>query len=96
MKKNAILINLSRGATTDENAITEAIKEGRIGGFASDVYSAEPFSADHPFNEIMNKDNVLLTPHMAWGAYESRERCLFEILKNIEAFNNGERRNRVD
>ena len=96
MKKDAILINLSRGATTDENAIAMAIKEGSIGGFASDVYSEEPFSKKHPFTEIMDKDNVLFTPHMAWGAYEARARCLNEILKNIEAFKNGERRNRVD
>ena len=96
MKEDAILINLSRGATTDENAIALAIKEGRIGGFASDVYSEEPFSENHPFTEIMDKDNVLFTPHMAWGAYEARERCLFEILKNIESFKNGERRNRID
>ncbi len=96
MKKNAILINLSRGATTDERAIAEAIKEGRIGGFATDVYSEEPFGSEHPFNEIMQKDNVLFTPHMAWGAYEARERCLFEIIKNIEAFQKGERRNRID
>lgn len=96
MKKNAILINLSRGATTDERAIAEAIKEGKIGGFATDVYSEEPFGSDHPFNEIMHKDNVLFTPHMAWGAYEARERCLFEITKNIEAFQKGERRNRID
>ena len=96
MKKNAILINLSRGATTDEKAIATAIKEDKIGGFASDVYSEEPFKAEHPFTEIMHKDNVLLTPHMAWGAYEARKRCLFEILKNIEAFEKGERRNRID
>lgn len=96
MKKDAILINLSRGATTDENAIAMAIKEGSIGGFATDVYSEEPFSKEHPFTEIMDKDNVLFTPHMAWGAYEARARCLNEILKNIEAFKNGERRNRVD
>ena len=96
MKKEAILINLSRGATTDENAIARAIKEERIGGFASDVYSTEPFGVEHPFTEIMHKDNVLLTPHMAWGAYEARERCLSEIVKNIEAFKNGERRNRID
>ena len=96
MKSNAILINLSRGATTDENAIASAIKEGRIGGFASDVYSEEPFGEKHPFSEIMDRDNVLFTPHMAWGAYEARERCLMEILKNIEAFKKGDRRNRVD
>ncbi len=96
MKKDAIIVNTSRGATTDETAIAKAIEEKRIGGFASDVYSQEPFPCDHPFNRIMQEDNVLLTPHMAWGALESRERCIAEIVKNILAFKNGELRNRLD
>ena len=39
----------------------------------------------YPYNEIAGMDNVLLTPHMAWGAYESRMRCMSEIVKNIDA-----------
>lgn len=96
MKRNVVLVNVARGAVTDEKAIAEAIKEERIGGFATDVYSVEPFSENHPFYSILDYDNVLLTPHMAWGAYESRERCLSEIVKNIEAFYEGRERNRVD
>ncbi len=96
MKKTAILINVSRGAVTDEKAVVEAIKCGEIGGFGADVYSVEPFDENHPFNDIMNMDNVCLTPHMGWGALEARRRCLDEIVKNIEAYNLGETRNRVD
>ncbi len=96
MKKNVIIVNVARGAVTDEAAIAEAVKNGDIGGFGADVYSVEPFGADHPFNSIMNLDNVCLTPHMAWGAHEARQRCLDEIIKNITAFTCGEKRNRVD
>lgn len=96
MKKNAILINVARGAVTDERAVANALKEGRIGGFGCDVYSAEPFPEEHPFNEIMHMKNVCLTPHMAWGAYEARVRCLDEIVLNIESFLKKEKRNRVD
>ncbi len=96
MKKDVVLVNVARGAVTDENAIAKAIEENRIGGFGTDVYSVEPFSENHPFYFILDRDNVLLTPHMAWGAYESRERCLSEIVKNIEAFCDGKERNRVD
>ena len=60
-----------------------------------DVYSKEPFGEDHPFAEIMELPNVCLTPHMAWGAYEARSRCVAEIGKNIEAFQNNEKRNRI-
>ena len=95
MKKNAILVNVARGAVTDEIAVAEAIKEGKIGAFGSDVFSVEPFGENHPFTEIMHLPNVCLTPHMAWGAYEARERCLDEICKNIRSFNAGERRNRI-
>ncbi len=96
MKKNAILINVARGAVTDEKALADAIKEGKIGGIGVDVYSTEPFGEDHPFNEIKDMPNVCLTPHNAWGAYEARERCLKDIIENIKAFYNGEKRSRVD
>ena len=96
MKKDAIVVNEARGAVTDEAAIATAIKDGRIGAFGCDVYSVEPFGKDHPFYEIKDYPNVCLTPHMAWGAYESRVRCLNEIILNIKAFFSGELRSRVD
>lgn len=96
MKRDAILINVARGAVTDEAAIAAALLAGNLGGFASDVYSIEPFPTTHPFHEIRALQNVLLTPHMAWGALEARRRCLDEIVKNIEDFLNGGSRNRID
>lgn len=96
MKNDAILVNVARGAVTDEAAVAKAIAEKKIGGFATDVYSAEPFPKEHPFFAIRNYKNVILTPHMAWGAIEARKRCLDEIVMNIESFLNGEKRNRVD
>lgn len=96
MKKTAVFINAARGAVADERALTDAVKNGAIGGLGIDVYSAEPMSADSPYNEILGYDNVILTPHMAWGAYEARVRCMEEIEKNIAAFLEGGTRNRVD
>lgn len=96
MKKDVVLVNEARGAVLDEYAVAEAIKNGSIGAFGSDVYSAEPFKTDHPFFEIKDFSNVLLTPHCAWGAYEARERCINIIAQNIENFLNGNRYNRVD
>lgn len=96
MKKSAVLVNVARGAVIDEKAVTDAIKNEEIGGFATDVYSVEPLQPDSPFMEILNNENTIFTPHMAWGSYESRMRCMAEIRKNIEAFYNGEIRNRVD
>lgn len=96
MKKDAIIVNEARGAVADESALALAIKEERIGALGCDVYSVEPFGKDHPFYEIKGFPNVCLTPHMAWGAYEARVRCLGEIILNINAFFNGDIRNRVD
>lgn len=96
MKPGAVLVNAARGAVTDEQALAEAIEAGRLGGLGSDVYSVEPFGKEHPFYRIKDRANVCLTPHMAWGAYEARERCLCEIVKNINAFFAGEIRSRVD
>lgn len=95
-KRGVILVNMARGAVTDEAALADAVLGGHIGGLGADVFSVEPFPEDHPFFAIRHHENVLLTPHMSWGAYEARERCLDEVVKNIQAFQNGETRNRVD
>ena len=96
MKKTCILVNEARGAVLDSDAVTEAIEKGRISAFGADVYEQEPFGKDHPFNRIKHLDNVLLTPHSAWAAYEARCRCLNIIMDNLTAFVEGKTLNRVD
>ena len=96
MKRDVVIVNEARGAVVNERDIANAIKKGMIGAFGSDVYSKEPFTTDHPFYEIKGYDNVLLTPHAAWGAYESRLRCINIICENIEDYLIGGRKNRVD
>lgn len=95
MKKDAILINVARGAITDEAALADAIEAGQLGGLGVDVYSAEPLPAEHAYSRIMENPNVIFTPHCAWGALEARNRCVREVAENILAFSRGERRNRV-
>lgn len=95
MKKGAILINTARGAETDERALADAIKEGRLGGLGCDVYTEEPFSEGHPFYELLGYENVLLTPHNAWGSFESRARCVATIAENIQCFFAGNAQNRI-
>ena len=96
MKSSVILVNEARGAVLDEEAVTNAIEQGRISAFGCDVYSVEPFGAEHPYNRIMHFPNVILTPHAAWGSFEARERCINIIANNIRAFKNGKMLNRVD
>ena len=93
MKKSAILINAARGAVVDEKAVADAVLSGRIAGFATDVYAVEPLQTESPLTALLGMDNVIFTPHMAWGSFEARTRCLSEICKNITAFFSGNPRN---
>ena len=95
MKNDAIVINVARGAVVDEQALVEAIAEDRLGGLGVDVYTKEPMPKEHPYMSIADRDNVIFTPHMAWGSYEARVRCCEEICLNIEAFLRGDKRCRV-
>lgn len=96
MKDGVIIVNEARGSVVNEADIRNAVLSKKIGGFGSDVYSEEPFGSAHPYNEIKELKNVILTPHAAWGSYESRKRCIEIIASNINAFLNGEIQNRVE
>lgn len=95
MKKSAIIINVARGAVWNESAIADAIIQNRIGGMGCDVFSYEPIDKNHPFAKILGYDNVLLTPHMAWGSFESRTRCFNTVISNIDSFLNGKAQNLI-
>ena len=94
MKNGAIVVNTARGAVCDEAALADAVLSGKI-ALGCDVYSVEPFDENHPFNKILECDNALLTPHMAWGAAEARARCVRVISENMSAFYAGEFKNRI-
>jgi glycerate dehydrogenase len=97
MKPTAFLINTARGALIDERALIAALRNRRIAGAALDVISREPPPADHPIIEAAKElDNLLVTPHTAWSARESRERLLSEVARNISAFFEGRARNLVE
>ena len=95
MKERTILINVARGNVLDEKAVADAILSGKLYGFGCDVYSTEPFPKDHPYSALSKCDNVILTPHMAWGGIETRLRLVDEVAQNIKAFFDGEIRNRI-
>ena len=67
MKKSAILINTSRGAIVDEDALTDALRNGNIAGAGLDVFTHEPLPPDSSLRKL---DNVVLTPHIGWTVEE--------------------------
>ncbi|MBQ2688317.1 MAG: hydroxyacid dehydrogenase [Clostridia bacterium] len=95
MKENAVVINTARGAVADEKALADAIKNEKIGGLGVDVYSTEPFGENHPYTEILGFDNVCFTPHMAWGSFEARNRCVKTMAENIQNFYDGNNKNKI-
>ncbi len=97
IKKGALLINTGRGPLLDEAAVIQALNDGRLGGLAVDVLSSEPPPAQHPFldNSAPWASRVVVTPHIAWGTVEARQRLISVVAANLTAFVCGKPINRV-
>jgi phosphoglycerate dehydrogenase-like enzyme len=89
MKRGGYLVNVSRGAIVDTNALVAALERGVLAGAALDVVDPEPLPPSHP---LWSAANVILTPHTAWaGGGESQRRRLQEFLRdNVRRFARGE------
>lgn len=87
MKPGAVFINVGRGATVDEEALVDALRNRRIRGAALDVFEVEPLPADHP---LWSLDNVLISPHTADHTDDSHARAIQFFLENLRRFRAGE------
>lgn len=94
MRSDAILINTARGGLVDEMALLHALEMNQIGGAGLDVLEEEPPSVNNTLISY-RADNLIITPHIAWASRESRQRLVNEIVKNIQAFKQGQPRNIV-
>ncbi len=92
MKKSAVLINTSRGALIDEEALMEALKARRLKGAALDVFDPEPLPADHPFLSLAPEvlDRLIMTPHLGGTTKQSQNRMFQEAINNILLFMKGD------
>jgi phosphoglycerate dehydrogenase-like enzyme len=94
MKPAAWLINVARGKLVDEGALTRALREGRIGGAALDVFREEPLGPGSPLWDV---PNLIVTPHTAWSSARVLDRSVELFCDNLRRFRAGEPlRNVVD
>lgn len=93
MKPGAFLINTSRGGLIVEADLAEALRSGRLAGAALDVLSTEPPAASNPLIEIQN---CLITPHIAWATRDSRIRLLGAAISNLKMWIDGRPQNVVN
>lgn len=86
MKSTAYFINVGRGPIVDEEALKNALDEGKIAGAGIDVFDMEPLPAASPLMNIKNKDKIVMTPHIAWASVEARKRLIGMMIDNFRKF----------
>ena len=82
MKDGVRLVNISRGRVVDTEALTEALRSGKVAAAALDVTDPEPLPGDHP---LLKFANVTVTPHIATSTVETRDAMAVLTADNILA-----------
>ena len=93
MKPTAFIINTARGGVIDEKALADALENRVIAGAALDVLTDEPMRDDCV---LFGAKNCIITPHIAWAAYETRVRLIELVCNNLAAFKAGKPINTVN
>ena len=95
MKPSAFYINIGRGGTTDEEALINALRDGKIAGAGLDVFETEPLPSDSPLWEM---ENVIITPHVSGRTEHYAQRVMEIFMSNFRDYLSGKlpQKNRVD
>ena len=96
MRRDAILINASRGGLVDEAALVKALRGGVIAGAGFDVLTTEPPKQGNVLLGLLDLPNFILTPHVAWASREAMQILADQLIDNIDAFVAGKPRNVVE
>ena len=86
MRPCAILMNTGRGGIINEADLARALNENILAGACLDVLSDEPIHSGNPLLKVLDKEKILITPHIAWASMESRARLIEGVARNIELF----------
>lgn len=96
MKPSAVLINVARGGVVNNRDLYEALEAGEIAAAGLDVVEKEPLEVSNPLSQIKDSNKLIITPHLAWGSVEARNRCVQGVYGNIKAFLAGTPQNVVN
>jgi phosphoglycerate dehydrogenase-like enzyme len=86
MKRDAVLVNTSRGPIVDEPALIDALRDGKLAAAGLDVFAVEPVPADSP---LLALDNVVVTPHVSWYTADTMRRYLTVAVDNCVRLRDG-------
>lgn len=87
IKEGSYLVNICRGPVVELNAVREKLEEGKLSGFATDVFPNEPYDFSNP---IFERQDVIATPHVAANNPCAKIEALKDVVNNIESFESGE------
>lgn len=86
MRKKPLIINTSRGGLVDEAALVDALDTGQIAGLGFDVLTSEPPAQDNPLLNVLDRPNVIVTPHVAWASEEAMQTLWNQLVAHIDNF----------
>ncbi|MBP1841963.1 glycerate dehydrogenase [Rhizobium petrolearium] len=89
MKKRPLIINTARGGLVNEADLVTALNEGLIAGAGFDVLTKEPPAPDNPLLAVLERSNVIVTPHVAWASDEAMQTLWAQVISHIENFEKG-------
>ena len=85
-KDGAVVLNLGRGGIINEEAVAKIVDEKNL-SFGLDVLTKEPMIQNHPLLSVKNKENLYITPHIAWTSIEARDKLIASVIENIKSLN---------
>jgi glycerate dehydrogenase len=96
MAKRPLLINTARGGLVDEADAVLALQQGLVSGLGFDCLSSEPPAPDHPFNKILTRPDVIVTPHVGWAGEGAMKTLWAQLIQHIENYHAGRPSNVVE